>query len=464
MASADFALPSLQTCIPALRQGQLRPSVTPVSSEGPAAVTYSLENARSLLAIAAILFVCWLFSENKRRFPLVMALGAVAVQAGLVAALFAFPQVQPVLSGIADAFNGLAAATDQGTRFVFSYLGGGDQPYAVTTPDGSAPFVFAFRVLPLILVISALSALLWHWGILKIIIRAFGLLFQKTMGIGGASATAAAANIFMGMVESPIVIKGYLEKLTRSEIFMMMVLGLGTVAGSTLVAYALFLRPVLENAAAHVLVASIISAPACVLLARVMIPEAPGQGGAVADYASDLTYQSSMDAISRGTMDGLQVVLNIAATLIVFVALVALANALLSLAPPVMGAELTLQRIFGWAFAPLAWLMGISWADAQAAGQLLGTKLFLTEFIAFIDLSNAELAISERTRMIMTYAICGFANVGSVGIMVAGMTALFPADRRGLILELAWKSLLPGFLATMMTASVVAAMPEAMFR
>jgi CNT family concentrative nucleoside transporter len=195
-----------------------------------------------------------------------------------------------------------------------------------------------------------------------------------------------------------------------------------------------------------------------------MIPEIPGQGGAVSDYTSDLKYESSMDAITRGTQDGLQVVLNIAATLIVFVALVALANALMALAPDVAGAPLTLQRILGWAFAPLAYVMGVSWADAEVAGQLLGVKLFLTEFIAFIDLSNPELAISERSRMIMTYAICGFANVGSVGIMVAGLTALFPPDRRALILELAWKSLAPGFLATMMTASVVAAMPEAMFR
>jgi CNT family concentrative nucleoside transporter len=427
-------------------------------------VIYSLDNARSLLAIAAILLVCWLLSENKRRFPILIALGALALQAGMVALLFAFPQMQPALTAVADSFNGLAAATEEGTKFVFSFLGGGDQPYMTTSPDGGAPFIFAFRVLPLILVISALSALLWHWGLLKIIIRAFGFLFQKTMGIGGASATAAAANIFMGMVESPIVIRGYLDKLTRSEIFMMMVLGLGTVAGSTLVAYALFLGPVLPNAAAHVLVASIISAPACVLLARIMIPETPGQGGAVADYTSDLKYQSSMDAITRGTQDGLQVVLNIAATLIVFVALVALVNALLGLAPDVAGAPLTLQRVLGWAFAPLAYAMGISWADSQVAGQLLGTKLFLTEFIAFIDLSNPDLGISERSRMIMTYAVCGFANVGSVGIMVAGLTSLFPPDRRSVILELAWKALAPGFLATMMTASVVAAMPEAIFR
>jgi concentrative nucleoside transporter, CNT family len=426
-------------------------------------VTYSLDNARSLLALVAIMLVCWLLSENKRRFPFLMAIGAIGVQAALVFALFAFPQTQPALKAVGDAFNGLAAATDEGTKFVFSFLGGGAQPYETATPDGGAPFIFAFRVLPLILVISALSAVLWHWGILKLIVKAFGFLFSRTMGIRGASATAAAANIFMGMVESPIVIKGYLEKLTRSEIFMMMVLGLGTVAGSTLVAYALYLGPVLPNAAAHVLVASIISAPACVLLARIMVPEKDDEVLPQTYSGTELKYESTMDAITTGISEGLKVVLNIAATLIVFVALVALVNNLLTLAPDVMGAPITLQRVFGWAFAPLAYGMGISWQDAQAAGQLLGTKLFLTEFKAFIDLSNPDLVISERSRMIMTYAICGFANVGSVGIMVAGMTALFPPERRTVLLNLAWKSLLPGFLATMMTAAVVAAMPMQMF-
>ncbi|MFZ4120987.1 MAG: NupC/NupG family nucleoside CNT transporter [Caulobacterales bacterium] len=426
-------------------------------------MTYSLDNARSLLALVAIMLVCWLFSENKRRFPFLMAIGALGVQAGLVFALFAFPQTQPALKAIAAGFNSLAAATDEGTKFVFSFLGGGDQPYTTATPDGDPPFIFAFRVLPLILVISALSALLWHWGILKLIVKGFGFVFAKTMGIRGASATAAAANIFMGMVESPIVIKGYLEKLTRSEIFMMMVLGLGTVAGSTLVAYALFLDDVLPNAAAHVLVASIISAPACVLLARIMVPETDAEALPQSYSGAELKYESTMDAITTGISEGLKVVLNIAATLIVFVALVALVNSLLTMAPDVMGAPLTLQRVFGWAFAPLAYGMGVSWQDSQVAGQLLGTKLFLTEFIAFIELSSPDLMISERSRMIMTYAICGFANVGSVGIMVAGMTALFPPERRTVLLDLAWKSLLPGFLATMMTAAVVAAMPMQMF-
>ncbi|MBI1250980.1 MAG: NupC/NupG family nucleoside CNT transporter [Alphaproteobacteria bacterium] len=423
---------------------------------------YSLDNARSLLGLAAILFIAWLFSENRRQFPALLAAGSLSVQAALVLLLFAVPNSQAVLNGVTSAVDGLAAATDQGTQFVFGYLGGGDQPYALQPDTADAPFIFAFRVLPLILVISALSALLWHWGILKAITRAFGFLFEKTMGLGGASALAVAANIFMGMVESPIVIRAYLDKLSRAEIFLMMVVGLGTVAGSTMVAYALILAPVLPNAAGHVLVASIISAPASILLARIMIPEQTRDRVAY-DYAAALKYESSMDAVTRGVQDGVMVAVNVAAFLMVFVSFVWIGNNLLSLLPLWDGAPITLQRLFGVAFAPVAWLIGVPWTEAHTAGGILGVKLFLTEFIAFIELGSipAE-ALSERSRMIMTYAICGFANVASVGIMTGGMTVLMP-NRRAEILNLAWRALLPGFMATLMAACVVAAMPAGLF-
>jgi CNT family concentrative nucleoside transporter len=425
---------------------------------------YSLENARPLLAVVVIIALSWLLSEQKRRFPWLMTLGGLAVQAGLVLLLFAIPNSQAVLAGVTGAVDGLAKASETGAQFIFSFLSGGEQPYETKTPDGQGPFIFGFRVLPLILVISALSALLWHWGVLKVVIRAFGFIFQKSMGLGGASATATAANIFMGMVESPIVIKAYLDKLTRSEVFMMMVVGLGTVAGSTMVAYAAILGPTLPNAAGHILVASIISAPAAIVLARIMIPENPGEGGQVADYTASLKYESSMDAIAKGVQDGVFVCVNVAAMLIVFVAFVAIVNQLLGVFPPVGGAALSLERILGWVFAPAAWLIGIPWAEAQTGGYLLGVKLFLTEFVAFIQLGAVpDAELSERSRMILAYALCGFANVGSVGIMVGGMTALFPPERRSEILQLAWKSLLPGFLATMMTAAVVAALPASMF-
>ncbi|WP_417232380.1 NupC/NupG family nucleoside CNT transporter [Brevundimonas sp.] len=421
---------------------------------------FSLLNLQSLLGLAVITAACWGLSENKRAFPWKLTLGALSVQAALVLALFVIPGSQTVLAAVTGAVDGLNAATQRGTRFVFGYLAGGDQPYAVTNQP--ALFTFAFQVLPLILVISALSALLWHWKVLKWITHGFGLLFQRTMGLGGASALAVAANIFLGMIESPIVIRAYLDKLTRSELFLMMVVGLATVAGSTMVAYATILKDVLPNAAGHVLVASIVSAPAGVLLARIIIPEKPGQGGARAEDGADLKYDSAVDAIVKGTADGLMVVLNISAILIVFVALVALANLMLG-GFWLFGDHVTVERVLGWVFMPVAWLTGVEWAEAGKAGWLLGVKLTLTEFVAFIELGKVPVGdMSERTRMLMTYALCGFANIGSVGITVTGLSVLVP-DRREEVLGMVWKALFAGFLATLMTACVVGALPAAVF-
>ena len=264
------------------------------------------------------------------------------------------------------------------------------------------------------------------------------------------------------MIESPIVIRAYLDKLTRSEIFLMMVVGLATVAGSTMVAYATILAPVLPNAAGHVLVASIVSAPAGVLLARIIIPEKEGMGGSVADYDSALKYDSAIDAIVKGTSDGLMVVLNISAVLIVFVAFVALVNVMLG-GFVVFDAPLTVERMLGWIFAPVAWLIGVEWKDADVAGWLLGVKLTLTEFVAFIDLGKVPAGeMTERTRMLMTYALCGFANIGSVGITVTGLSVLMP-ERREEVLSMIWKGLFAGFLATLMTAAIVGALPAAVF-
>ena len=421
---------------------------------------FSVLNLQSLFGLAVIVALCWALSENRRAFPWRLTIGAIGVQALLVLGLFAIPGSQAVLAAITGAVDGVSLATAEGTKFVFGYLAGGDQPYQVTNASGL--FTFAFNVLPLILVISALSALLWHWKILKWLTLGFGFLFQKTMGLGGASALAVAANIFLGMIESPIVIRAYLDKLTRSEIFLMMVVGLATVAGSTMVAYASILHAVLPNAAGHVLVASIVSAPAGVLLARIIIPEKPGEGGAVADYDSALKYDSAIDAIAKGTSDGLMVVMNISAVLIVFVALVALVNFMIG-GIVVFGAPLTLERGLGWLFMPVAWLTGVEWSEAGKAGWLLGVKLTLTEFVAFIELGKVPAAeMSERTRMLMTYALCGFANIGSVGITVTGLSVLIP-ERREEVLGMIWKALFAGFCATLMTAAVVGAMPASIF-
>lgn len=424
---------------------------------------FELRNAQSLCGIAAITAVCWMLSERRDRFPWRLALGAVAAQAALVALLFGLPASRGVLSGAGAAVDGLSAATNTGVRFVFGFLAGGEgQPYDVKDPG--ALFVFAFHVLPVILVICALSALLWHWRILKWLTEGFGFLFQKTMGLRGPPALATAATIFMGQVEGPIFIRGYLALLTRSELFLLLTVGMSCVSGSTVVAYATILKGVLPDAAAHVLTASLISAPAGVLLARILVPRDPdAETPQALDPSALKSYDSSIDALIRGVSDGLQIALNVGATLIVFVALIAMVNGLLSLAPPVAGAPLSVERGLGLVFSPLAWTMGVPWREAGAAGSLLGVKLVLTEFTAFANLSHlAPGVVSDRTRVIMTYALCGFGNIASVGINVAGYSVLVP-ERRTEVMAMVWKALLGGFLATCMTASVVGALPAFLY-
>lgn len=422
---------------------------------------YGPENLQSLLGIAVILTVCWLLSENKTRFPVFLAIGAIAVQVALILVLFAIPQSHAVLDGIGAGMNALSDATAKGMQFVFGYMGGGDQPYPVT--NAGALFVFALRVLPLILVIAALSALLWHIGVLKLIIRGFGFVFEKLVGLGGASSLGVASNIFVGNVESLIIIRAYLDKLTRSELFIMMVVGMANVSGSTMVAYVLILHNVLPNAAGHILAAAIVSAPAGVLLARIIVPELISRKDEKVDYNSSLKYDSVIDAISKGTADGMTVVMNIAAILIVMVALVALANAILGNIPPIGGKPVTVEGMLGVIFTPLAWLIGIPWKEAATGGWLLGVKMVLTEFVAFLKLAAIPVAdMTPRTRIILTYATCGFANIGSVGISVAGFGALMP-QRRPEILGLIWKALAAGFLATCLSAAVVGALPNAVY-
>jgi CNT family concentrative nucleoside transporter len=421
------------------------------------------ENAQSFVGLGLIVLICWALSEDRKRFPWKLAIGAVILQALLVLALFGVPALRAGLAGVGAAVDGLATSTQTGVAFVFGFLAGTpNQPYELTNPG--AMFVFAFRVLPVILVVCALAALLWHWRILKWVTQAFGFLFEKAMGLRGPPALATAATVFMGQVEGPIFIRGYLTSLSRSELFMLIAVGMSCVSGSTMVAYATILKGVLPNAAAHVLTASIISAPAGVLLARILVPRRPEDEIDVeVDPASDKVYESSIDAMIKGTSDGLQIVLNIAATLIVFVAIVAMINGVLGLFPPVGGAPLSVERGLGVIFAPLAWSIGVPWKDAPIAGSLLGVKLVLTEFTAFIKLGGIPVtALDERTRVIMTYALCGFANIASVGMNVAGYSVLVP-ERRSEVIGMVWKAMFSGFLATCLTAAVVGAMPRELF-
>ena len=405
----------------------------------------------SVSGLGALLALGWLLSEDRSRVPWRQVGAGIVLMVLLAAVLLKVAPVREALFSLNDALGALERATQAGTRFVFGFLAGGPAPYAEANP--AASFVLAFRALPLVLVVSALSALLFYWRILPVIVTAFSKLLEKTMGLGGAVGLSAAANVFVGMVEAPLVIKPYLARLTRTELFITMVCGMATIAGTVMALYGVILAPVVPDAIGHILVASIVSTPAAIVIAALMVP------GAMASDAGDAgiprTDSSAMDAVTRGTLEGVELLINIVAMLIVLVALVALANSLLGLLPDWESAPITLQRFFGWLFSPLAWAAGVPWSEAQAAGQLLGTKTILNEFVAYLDMAQMPASeLSPRSKLLMTYALCGFANFGSLGIMIGGMGTMVP-ERRREIVELGMKSIVAGTLATCMTAATV---------
>ena len=409
---------------------------------------------QSLLGILVVLGFAWAISENRRAFPLRTVLAGLALQIALALLLLKLPAARAALLSLNVIVNALTAATKSGTSFVFGYVGGGVPPFSVS--NGGALTNFAFQVLPLVIVISALAALLWHWRILPVIVNGFAWVLRRIMGVGGAIGLGAAATIVLGMIEAPLLIRPYLSRLTRSELFMLFSVGLATVAGTVFVLYATILEPVVPGALGHILVASVLSLPGALMIGRVMIP---GDSPTRAEAAPGFRYRSSMDAIARGTEDGLKLWLGIVAMLLVIVALVALVDLILAPLPHIGGAPLSIERIFGWLFAPVVWLYGIPWSEAATAGSLLGQKTALNEFVAYLKLAAlSQGALDPRARLIMVYAMCGFANFGSVGNMIAGVSSLVP-ERRDEIVPLAMRALLSGTMASGLTGCIIGLLP-----
>ncbi len=403
-----------------------------------------------LAGVPLLLALAWAFSEDPRGVRWRVVASGMALTVVLAGLLLAVPWLKEAVFSLNTALVALERATQAGASFVFGYLAGGPAPYAETHP--SASFVLAFRALPLVLVVSALSALLFHWRVLPVVVKAFAWVLNKTMGLGGAVGVSSAVNVFVGMVEAPLVVKPYLSRLSRSELFMVMVCGMATIAGTVMALYGAILAPVVPDAIGHIIVASFVATPAAIVVSALMVP-----GEMSREDAAEIPRQdaSAMDAVARGTVEGAQLLIQIVAMLIVLIALVHLTNALLSLLPAAAGEPLTLQRMLGWLFAPLAWAVGVPWAEAQAGGALLGTKTILNEFVAYIDLARLPAGeLSARSRLLMTYALCGFANFGSLGILIGGMGAMVP-ERRGEIVALGLKSIVAGTLATCLTAAVV---------
>jgi len=391
--------------------------------------------------MAGLLALAWLASENRRAIPwrgVFVGLGLLVVGAVI---FLKVPLIKDAFLKLNDALLVLERATQAGTSLVFGYLGGGSPPFAVSDPASN--FILAFRALPLVLVISALSALLFYWRVLPAIVRAISFLLEKAMRVGGVVGLSTAANVFVGMVEAPLFVRPYLARVSRGELFAIMAGGMASIAGTVLFLYGSILGRTQPDAVAHLLIASILSAPAALVIAFLMVPPETTTGG---NLVLKSEASGSMDALTRGTLEGAQLLLNIVAMLVVFVALVALVNLVI--------APYTLQGALGWVLAPLAWLAGIPWSEARAAGSLLGTKTVINELVAFLDLAKMT-ELSERSRLLLTYALCGFANFGSLGIMIGGLGTMSP-ERRGEVVDLGIKSIAAGTLATCLTAATVA--------
>ena len=406
---------------------------------------------QSLIGIVGLILISLPFSESIQKIKVKFIIFALLIQISLAFLLLEIPFISSFFDVMSMAVESLRLSAIEGSSFVFGYLGGGDAPFEISN-NQNLP-IFAFTFLPMLIFLSALSALLWHWKILPLLIKLLAKLFERPLDAKGPIGLAATANIFLGQLEAPLLIKPYLNKMNQRDLLIIMTVGMSTIAGSVMVLYITWLDNKFSGVIGHFLTASILSVPAAIMFSNILIPSAQTELKTVKE---DLKmYESSMDAISVGTKDGLNMFLSVIASLIVFLSLVALADFLLAIFPNVYGEPISLQRIAALIFAPIAWLMGIPYAEIIPAGNLLGTKTIFNELIAFNDLRELNTSIlSERSQLIMLYGICGFANISSVGILLGGLSAICP-DIRGTLLKIAFRALFAATLASCLTGTVV---------
>jgi len=410
-----------------------------------------MDKIQALSGILFFIMISFLLSEKKKSISVRAIVLGILTQFVIAVLLLKVPAFKDIFLYLNKIVVVLEEATRAGTSVVFGYLGGGSLPFDEKFPGSS--YILVFRSLPLILVMSALSSLLFYWKILPKVVKAFSKILEKTFKIGGAEGLGVSANIFVGMVEAPLLVRPYLSNMTRSELFSIMVCGMSTIAGTMMVIYASIIGSSIPNALGHILTASVISAPASVMIAKIMIPETERiTVDAEITYGDDM--KSSMDAITTGTSFGIKLFFNIAAMIIVLIAIVYLINACLSLVPEIYGHKISLQYIIGIIFSPVMWVMGIPWNECLASGSIMGTKTVLNEFIAYLDLAKlSDGSITVHSRTILTYALCGFANPGSLGIMIGGLGAMVP-ERRNEILSLGLRSIVAGTIVTCMTGTI----------
>ena len=395
-----------------------------------------------------------MFSDNIKKINIKYLFNAIALQFLLAVLLIKVPLITSFFESLSQGVLALKAATDQGTGFVFGYLAdGAPKPFEVVNPASAN--IFIFSGLMLIIVVSALAAILWHWKVLPIVIKAISTLFKKPLNIGGPVGLSATANIIFGQVEAPLLIKPYLKKMTRHELLTLMIVGMSTISGGVMVVYTTMLADLYGiSLIGHFLTASIISVPAAIMYANIMMPSNQKTEDQNEIKESSL-YKSTLDALTRGTQDGLNITLSIAALLLVLISLVTLVNFALTGLPLIGGEVISLERMAGWIFSPIAWCMGIPWSEAQLGGSLLGVKTILNEFVAYVNLAGIDASdLSEKSRLIMLYALCGFANLSSVGILLSGISAMVP-ERKDDLISVSGKALVGATLASCFTGLVV---------
>ena len=412
------------------------------------------DQLRGVLGIAVLVGIAWAISENRRAHPgWRWILGALAVQGLLAVVILRVPAVWAAVGLVNNAVSAIEAATLKGSAYMFGYLGGAELPFALKE-GAQPPLVIAFQILPLVIVFSALSALLWHWGVLRWLVNGLGFLLRRSLGVSGVVGLSGGASVFLGVVEAPLVTRAWFARVSRSELFQIMALTMATISGAILVLYATTLKATVPDAVGHMIAASLISLPAALLIARLMVPPADSDAATEVDAEdTGLRYEGSIDAIVKGTMDGMQLFLAVIAVIIVVFALVALVDGMLAALPLIDGAPLTLKRMLGWGLAPFMWLLGVPWSEAQAAGGLMGTKAVLNEYVAYLELAALPAGtLGPRATLIVTYALCGVANLASVGLLVSTIGTLCP-ERRAEAAGLGMKSWIAGNLASAMTGA-----------
>ena len=412
------------------------------------------DQLRGIIGIAVLMGLAWAVSEDRRGLPGWKWIAGALLMQGLLAMLIVrVPIVWEAVGLVNNAVSAVEAATLKGSSYMFGYLGGAPLPFALAE-GAQPPLIIAFQILPLVIVFSALSALLWHWGVLKWLVNGLSFLLRRSLGVSGVVGLSGGAAIFLGVVETPLVTRAYFDRVTRAELFQLMVLSMATISGAILILYATTLRDTVPDAVGHMISASLISLPAALLIARLMVPgEASDEATDVAQDEPGLRYESSIDAIVKGTMDGMQLFLAVIAVIITVFALVALVDSVLAALPLIEGEAISLKRLFGWLFAPFMWLLGVPWAEAQAAGGLMGTKAILNEYVAYLELAALpDGTFSPRSLLIVTYALCGVANLASVGLLVSTIGTLCP-DRRAEAAGLGMKSWIAGNLTSAMTGA-----------